>query len=222
MVAEITENVPTNALELAENLIRNCYDCPLNETRTNAVPGSGPIDAEVVFIAEGPGHNEDEQGKPFVGQAGKFLDELLPMAGLSRDDVYITNMIKCRAPENRDPAPEEIQACSKHLERQLGIIKPKLVVTLGKFSTGKFLPGETIGKARGRLRNSNGTMVYPIMHPAAGLRRGEFKEKVINDFKAIPLILKQIEDNPPELEKIVQPKPKPVKKDPNQNQTTLF
>ena len=191
------EPVPANAIELAALLIRHCENCPLSQTRTNAVPGEGPQDAQVMIIAEGPGKHEDRQGRPFVGAAGKFLDELLPMAGLSRDQVFITNMIKCRAPGNRDPEPEEMAACSRHLERQITIINPKLIIALGKFSLSKFLPGETIGKARGRLRRKNGRFIYPVMHPAAGLRRGDFKQSVIEDFQAIPAVLRQIDDDPP-------------------------
>ena len=128
--------VPTNELEMAGYLVRHCRDCSLGWTRTNAVPGDGPMDAEIMIIAEGPGKNEDQQGLPFVGAAGKFLDELLPMAGLSRDQVFITNVIKCRAPENRDPQPEEVEACSRHLHRQIKIINPRLIIALGKFSLG--------------------------------------------------------------------------------------
>ena len=220
---QLDESPPTNALELAEHLIRNCEKCPLNLTRTNAVPGEGPMDAEVMFIAEGPGEHEDQQGRPFVGAAGKFLDQLLPMAGMSRQDVYITNMIKCRAPENRDPDPSEIEACSRHLDRQIDIIKPKLIVTLGKFSLARFLPEETtIGKAQGRLRHRKGKFIFPIMHPAAGLRRGEFKQRIIENFQAIPSVLHQIDNDPPEEEPEVMVRTKPVKEDPNQNQTSLF
>ena len=150
----------------------------------------------VMFIAEGPGEREDKEGRPFVGRAGDFLDELLPLAGLTRDSVFITNMIKCRAPGNRDPEPEEMEACRPHLDRQIAIINPDLIVTLGKFSLGKFLPGEKIGQARGKLRRKNGRYIFPIMHPAAGLRRGDFKESVINDFKAIPAALHEIRNNP--------------------------
>ena len=220
--AEDEGPIPTNEIELAAYLIRNCRDCPLGATRTNAVPGDGPMDPVIMFIAEGPGKNEDEQGHPFMGAAGKFLDELLPLAGLSRDDVFITNMIKCRAPENRDPEPEEIEKCRAHLDRQIIILDPKLIITLGKFSTGKFLPGEPIGQARGRLRRKNGRFIYPIMHPAAGLRRGEFKQGVINDFKAIPDILRQIDEDPPEEEPETRPAPKKPKEDPNVTQNALF
>ena len=143
-----TENAAERLKQAAAD-VRECRDCPLGYSRTNAVPGEGPADARVMLIAEGPGKNEDEQGKPFMGKAGDFLEDLLAMAGLRRDEVFITNMIKCQAPENRDPQPAEIKACDKHLERQLEIINPELVVTLGRFSMVRFLPGETISKARG-------------------------------------------------------------------------
>ena len=188
---------PQNRLELLAYLINHCEDCPLSRTRTNAVPGSGPPDARIIMVAEGPGKNEDLKGQPFVGPAGKFLDELLPLAGLTRNQVFITNMIKCRAPENRDPTPEELQACDHHLELQLATLQPTLIIALGKFSLQKFLPGETIGKAAGRLRRQNGRFIYPIMHPAAGLRRTEFKERIIEHFKGIPEALRQIEEDPP-------------------------
>ena len=204
-------------LNEAAQLIKDCRKCPLGFQRTNAVPGEGPADARIMFIAEGPGQNEDLQGRPFVGAAGTFLEELLQMSGLERKDVFITNMIKCRAPQNRDPKPEEMEACNEHLERQMEIIDPDVVVALGKFSLGKFLPGETIGKAGGTLRRRRGRNIYPIMHPAAGLRRGEFKERVIKDFKALPAALKQAQENPPEEE----PEP-PVKPEPTYEQQSLF
>ena len=185
-------------LEQAAQDIRDCRDCPLGASRTNAVPGAGPADARVMLIAEGPGKNEDEQGVPFVGPAGEFLDELLPLAQLGRDEVFITNMIKCQAPGNRDPRPEEIAACNRHLERQLEIIQPELIVALGRFSLGRFLPDEkTIGNARGKLRHRGGHFILPVMHPAAGLRRNEFRDSVIEDFEAIPETLRQIRENPP-------------------------
>ncbi len=165
-------------LEEAAERIRDCRDCPLGYSRTNAVPGEGPADARVMLIAEGPGRNEDEQGKPFVGKTGEFLDDLLALAGLNRDEVFIINMIKCQAPGNRDPENEEIQACGKHLDSQLEIIAPELVVTLGRYSLTRFLPRETIGKARGKLRRKRGRYIFPVMHPAAGLRRNEFRDKV--------------------------------------------
>ena len=220
---ENPQAIPVNPLQLTAQLIKDCRQCPLGHSRTNAVPGEGPIEAEVMFIAEGPGEHEDRQGKPFMGPAGRFLDELLPMAGLNRKDVFITNMIKCRAPDNRDPKPEEIEACDRHLEIQIRQIQPKLIVTLGNFALGKFMPGEKTGKARGKLRRINGRFVYPVMHPAAGLRRGEFRQHVINDFKAIPDILRQVTDAPPEDEPQKQPQqPKHQPSQPDPNQASLF
>ena len=176
--------------EIADR-VRACKDCALSTGRTNAVPGEGPVDAEVMFIGEGPGFQEDRQGRPFVGPAGQFLDQLLADAGMSREQVFIANMIKCRPPQNRDPAPAEMAACSKYLDRQIELIDPKLIVTLGRFSLGRFFPGESITRARGRVRHKDGRAIFPVMHPAAGLRREEMKASIIQDFKAIPGILEE-------------------------------
>ena len=181
--------------EIADR-VRSCQDCPLGTGRTNAVPGEGPVDAEVMFIGEGPGFQEDRQGRPFVGPAGQFLDQLLADAGLSRERVFIANMIKCRPPQNRDPVPAEMAACSKYLNRQIELIDPKLIVTLGRFSLGRFFPGESISRARGRVRQKDGRAIYPIMHPAAGLRREEMKASIIQDFKALPGVLEEAARTP--------------------------
>ncbi len=181
--------------EIADR-VRICQDCPLGTGRTNAVPGEGPVDAEVMFIGEGPGFQEDRQGRPFVGPAGQFLDQLLADAGLSRERVFIANMIKCRPPQNRDPVPAEMAACSKYLNRQIELIDPKLIVTLGRFSLGRFFPGESISRARGRVRQKDGRAIYPIMHPAAGLRREEMKASIIQDFKALPGLLEEAARTP--------------------------
>lgn len=216
------EPVPTNPLELTAQIIRECRDCPLADTRTNAVPGEGPITARVMIIAEGPGEHEDRQGRPFMGQAGRFLDELLPMAGLTRNDVYITNMIKCRAPGNRDPKPEELAACDQHLEIQINQLRPKLIITLGGIALNKFLPGQKPSQARGKLRCIEGRFVYPVMHPAAGLRRGDFKQHVINDFKAIPEILRRIDQEPPDNETIPEPATKKNVPEPGASQASFL
>ena len=188
-------------LEAVAERIRTCRDCPLGESRTNAVPGTGPANARVVLIAEGPGKNEDEQGVPFVGPAGDFLNDLLPLAELGRDEVFITNMLKCQAPGNRDPEKAELAACDKHLEAQLEIIQPELIVTLGRFSMEKFLPGKgSISKTRGTLCRKDERFIFPVMHPAAGLRRNEFRDRVIEDFEAIPQALWDAANNPPENE----------------------
>ncbi len=176
-------------LEDLDQRVRNCTDCPLHGSRTNAVPGEGPANAEILFIGEGPGFHEDRQGRPFVGPAGNFLEELLQSIGMSRDQVYIANMVKCRPPNNRDPAPSEISACSKYLDRQIELINPLLIVTLGRFSMARFLPGQSISRARGRLRPVGSRHIFPIMHPAAGLRRQEMRSAIEQDFAKVPGLL---------------------------------
>lgn len=180
--------------EIAQ-LVRSCTDCPLHQGRTNAVPGEGSPDADIMFIGEGPGYQEDRQGRPFVGPAGQFLDELLASIGLRREQVYIANMVKCRPPQNRDPQPSEIAACSKYLDRQIELIDPDLIVTLGRFSLARFFPGETISRAHGKLRQKDGRHVYPVMHPAAGLHRQELRSVIVQDFKAIPEILESTQSS---------------------------
>ena len=197
--------VEMGSLEEIAQRVRSCTDCPLSEGRTNAVPGEGPQNAEIMFIGEGPGYQEDRQGKPFVGPSGRLLEELLSSIGYSREDVFIANMVKCRPANNRDPLPTEIAACSKYLDRQIELINPKLTVTLGRFSMSKFLPKETISRARGKRVQVNGLMVYPIMHPAAALHRQELKKFIEDDFKGIPALLK--EDPPAEPAQPVTPKP---------------
>ena len=209
---------PMNNLNEIAQLIHNCTDCPLGLTRSKAVPGEGPENASIMFIAEGPGQNEDAQGRPFVGVAGKLLDQLLASANMSRDQVFITNMIKCRAPNNRDPEPSEIEACSKYLDRQIEIINPDLIVTLGRFSMEKFLPGEKISKAAGRLRRKRGLNIIPVIHPAAGLRRNEMREAVQRDFSNLPNSLQMAINYPPEEEP--DPPPKQATKD--SAQASLF
>jgi len=167
-------------------LVRSCTDCPLHQGSTNPVPGEGAPNAEIMFIGEGPGYQEDRQGRPFVGPAGQFLDELLASIGLSREQVYITNMVKHRPPQNRDPLPAEIAACSKYLDRQIELINPSLIVTLGRFSLARFFPGESISRARGRLRQKDGRFIFPVMHPAAALHRQELRATIGQDFRAIP------------------------------------
>ncbi len=178
-----------NTLDEIAVRVKECTDCPLHGERNNAVPGEGPADAEVMFIGEGPGFHEDRQGRPFVGPAGQFLEELLASIGMTRQQVFIANMIKCRPPENRDPSPTEMSSCSKYLDRQIELLDPKLIVTLGRFSFGRFFPGESITRARGQVRERDGQLIYPIMHPAAGLRRQELRTVIIQDFKGIPALL---------------------------------
>ena len=185
-----------NSLEEIAQLVYRCTDCDLHQGRTNAVPGEGAPDAELMFIGEGPGVQEDRQGRPFVGPAGQFLEELLASIGLSRGQVYIANMVKCRPPQNRDPLPVEIGACSKYLNRQIELINPRLIVTLGRFSLARFFPGESISRARGRVREKDGWRIYPIMHPAAALYRQEMRASIVEDFQRIPEILGEARRQP--------------------------
>ena len=181
-----------NNLEEIALLVNGCTDCELSRGRNKAVPGEGSPQAELMFIGEGPGYHEDRLGRPFVGPAGQFLDELLMSIGLKREDVFIANMVKCRPPQNRDPLPAEMSACSKYLNRQIELINPKLIITLGRFSLSRFFPGESITRIRGRAREKDGRWIYPIMHPAAALYRQELRAGIINDFEAIPGVLESL------------------------------
>ena len=185
-----------NSLDEIAQLVSHCVECDLHRGRTNAVPGEGAANADVMFIGEGPGVQEDRQGRPFVGPAGQFLEELLASIGLTRRQVYIANMVKCRPPQNRDPLPAEIGACSVYLNRQIELIDPALIVTLGRFSLGRFFPGESISRARGRVREKDGRRIYPIMHPAAALYRQEMRGAIMEDFRRIPDILAQARQQP--------------------------
>lgn len=167
---------------------------PLKGGATNDVPGDGNPDADLLFIGEGPGKNEDEQGKPFVGAAGKFLTELIESIGYTRDDVFIANVVKHRPPNNRDPLPEEIEAYTPWLVEQLEIIQPKLVVTLGRFSMDFMLgSGHSITKVHGQpKRRSDGQVIMPMYHPAAALYRGDLRPVLKDDFAKIPKVLELI------------------------------
>ena len=184
-----------NSLEEIDLLVKSCTDCSLHLGRTNAVPGEGPSDAKLMLIGEGPGQQEDRQGRPFVGAAGRFLEELLASIGMKRQQVFIANMIKCRPPQNRDPSPEEMSSCSKYLDRQIELLAPELIVTLGRFSLGRFFPGESITRVRGTVRKKDGLAIYPIMHPAAALHRQEFRSIIIQDFKNIPAVLAELSES---------------------------
>jgi uracil-DNA glycosylase len=170
--------------------VRECTKCPLATTRARAVPGEGPADAEIMFIGEGPGYHEDRQGRPFVGPAGAFLNELLASIGLDRSSVFITNVVKHRPPDNRDPLPDEMAACAGYLDRQIAAIDPKVIVTLGRFSMAKFFPGAKIGAIHGQAKLVNGRIVVAMYHPAAALHQAALKQTVVDDFKrAIPAAL---------------------------------
>jgi len=163
-----------------------CTACVLSRTRHQTVPGSGDPNAEILFIGEAPGYHEDQQGKPFIGPAGQFLDELLAAIGLRRENVFIANVVKCRPPNNRDPQPDEIAACDHFLQRQIAAIQPKVVVTLGRFSMTKFFPGETISRIHGRARRQGDVLYFPSYHPAAALHQPALRRTIEEDFKKLP------------------------------------
>lgn len=171
--------------------IADCTKCLLHRGRTCAVPGEGPEDAELMFVGEAPGFHEDQQGRPFVGAAGDFLEELLQSIGLQREDVFITNVIKCRPPGNRDPLPQEIDACEAYLERQIALIRPTVVVTLGRFSMARAYPEARISRVHGQERKIDGIVYYPMYHPAAALHRPSLREVVERDMQRIPQVMKR-------------------------------
>ena len=183
-------------MEKLQKEVSICQKCDLYKTRTQTVFGAGNINTDIVFIGEAPGKDEDIQGKPFVGRAGKFLNELLASVGLSRDDIYITNILKCRPPNNRDPDETEIKVCSPYLEKQIDMINPKVIVTLGRYSLNYFLPGFSISKVHGqpKRRISDSRVIFPMYHPAVALYRGSFREILINDMKRLSRLLDKWDD----------------------------
>jgi DNA polymerase len=170
-----------------------CQLCEIAKYRNKVVPGEGAEDAKIMFIGEAPGWHEDQQGRPFVGPAGKYLDELLASIGLRREQVYIANVIKCRPPENRDPLPTEIQNCRKWLERQIDLIHPKMIVTLGRYSMAMFFPGKSISKIHGTAQKRDNVIYYAMYHPAAALHQQSLRRAIEEDMLKIPSLLAQAE-----------------------------
>ena len=193
--------------------IRVCTRCELHRTRTNSVPGEGPADARIMLIGEAPGWNEDQQGRPFIGAAGKFLEELLAAAGLKRSDVFITNVVKSRPPGNRDPLPDEIAACAPFLQRQIDTIDPDVIVTLGRFSMAKWFPGERISRIHGQPKNDGKRLIVPMYHPAAALHQQALKATILEDFAKLPRILAEAEAAREAQAKVKEPPP---------SQTSMF
>ncbi len=181
----------TDSLEKVAEEVSVCEKCPLAASRTLAVPGEGPASADIMFIGEGPGFHEDQSGRPFVGAAGNFLEELLQGIGLQRQDVYITNVVKCRPPGNRDPQPEETGACSAFLERQIELINPKVIVTLGRFSMARWFPSARISRIHGQARQAGSRLIVPMYHPAAALHQPSLKDTVRQDFQQLPGFVQQ-------------------------------
>lgn len=172
-----------------------CQKCQLSYSRKKSVPGEGPSTAEVMFIGEGPGFYENEQGRPFVGAAGKFLDELLIRAGLNREAVYITNVVKCRPPANRDPLPEELNACNEYLERQIAAINPLIIVTLGRYSMARYMANVRISDVHGKARWVQDRLIVPMFHPAAALHQPSLKNAILDDFSQLPELINQARQN---------------------------
>jgi uracil-DNA glycosylase family 4 len=175
-----------HALALIAKQVAACTACGLCRGRTNAVPGEGSADADIMFIGEGPGFYEDQQARPFVGASGKFLDELLRSISLDRRSVFIANVVKCRPPNNRDPQAEEIEACKKYLDAQIEAIAPKVIVTLGRHSMQRYFPGESISRVHGQPRRKGDQVVVPMYHPAAALHQGSLRAVIEADFKRLP------------------------------------
>jgi uracil-DNA glycosylase family 4 len=192
--------------------IRVCQKCILAQGRTNAVPGEGPEDAQVMFIGEAPGFHEDRQGRPFVGAAGQYLDELLGRITLKRADVYITNVVKCRPPGNRDPEPDEIEACRPYLDKQIEWIHPGVVITLGRFSMARYFPGASISRIHGQPKRVGNVIYYPMFHPAAALHQPKWRSVVEEDMARIPELLARLD------EIVEEKKPEP----PQAQQLSLF
>ncbi len=200
----MTESLETIAKEIAA-----CTKCPLHHGRTKSVPGEGPSSAQIMFIGEGPGFHEDQSGRPFVGASGNFLTELIESIGLKREDVFIANVVKCRPPGNRDPEPEEIQACQSYLDRQIELINPKVVVTLGRFSMARWFPSARISRIHGQARQFGSQMIVPMYHPAAALHQPSLRQAVIEDFKKLPELL----ERPIEAKNAVQDEPDEIPED---------
>ncbi len=182
-----------DSLELVAKQVAVCTKCKLASTRKKAVPGEGPANAKIMFIGEGPGFHENEQGRPFVGAAGKFLGDLLASIGMRREEVFITNVVKCRPPQNRDPELDELKACGDYLERQIEMINPKVIVTLGRFSMQKFFPEAKISAIHGQGRTFGNRLVVAMFHPAAALHQPQYRSLIEQDFKKLPDYIAKVE-----------------------------
>ena len=183
----------TDSLDQIAAEVRVCQRCPLAKGRTHAVPGEGSAHARVMFIGEGPGYHEDMQGRPFVGASGQYLEELLAGIHLRRKDVFIANVIKCRPPGNRDPEPAELAACRDYLDRQIALLQPEVVVTLGRFSMARYFPGQSITRIHGRPRRVGDVFYLPLFHPAAVLRNPDWRQAMVADFALIPQLLAELD-----------------------------
>jgi len=171
--------------------VSGCTLCRLHSSRKKAVPGEGPSDADILFIGEGPGFHENEQGRPFVGAAGRFLEELLASIELRREQVFICNVVKCRPPGNRDPMPDEIETCRPYLDRQIAAINPAVIVTLGRFSMARYFGTAKISSVHGQAKTIDGRLVVAMFHPAAALHQPGLKQSIEEDFRKLPALITQ-------------------------------
>jgi uracil-DNA glycosylase len=190
-----------SALTELNKEINACQRCDLYRQATKAVPGEGPEDAEILFIGEAPGWNEDQLGRPFVGAAGKFLDQLIASIGLRREQVFIANVVKHRPPENREPLPSEIAVCKCFLDRQIELIKPRMIVTLGRHSMSRFFPNKTISKIHGTAEKRDGVIYFAMYHPAAALHQGNLRAEIEKDILKIPALLAEMQEETVPVEK---------------------
>ena len=181
--------IPEMTMAEIARAVHDCTKCGLHEGRNRAVPGDGDPNAELMFIGEGPGFNEDKQARPFVGAAGQFLEELLAGINYERSDVYITNVVKCRPPGNRDPQVDELAACQSYLERQIELVDPKVIVTLGRYSMNRYFPGASISGIHGQAKRFGERLVVPMFHPAAALHQPRFRSLIIEDFQKLPQLI---------------------------------
>ena len=185
---------PENIQRLSDvvDTILSCNRCELANTRTHAVPGEGHGNAVVMFVGEGPGYAEDQQGRPFVGKSGQYLTEVMQSVGINREDVYITNVVKCRPPENRDPLIQELEACADYLDQQIVLINPRIIVTLGRFSMRRWFPNGSITRIHGQVRNiGRGRIALAMFHPAAALRNPQWQEAFTQDMRKLPPLIER-------------------------------
>ena len=186
------DEVRLQAVQRVEDEVLVCQRCPLAQTRTCAVPGEGNLNTVVMFVGEGPGFDEDRQGRPFVGRSGQYLTDTLARLGIARSDVYITNVVKCRPPQNRDPLPAELDACGDYLTRQVEIVNPRIIVTLGRFSLRRWFPEGAITQLHGRVRNiGHGRVALAMFHPAAALRNPQWRMAFEQDLAILPGLIER-------------------------------
>jgi DNA polymerase len=217
---------PEEILKQVALEVSACIKCDLHYSRKNAVPGEGPATAEILFIGEGPGFHENEQGRPFVGAAGKYLEELLANVGMERSEVFIANVVKCRPPGNRDPLPGELAACSEYLERQIQAINPRVIVTLGRYSMARFLPNAKIGDIHGQALFIRGRLIVAMYHPAAALHQHSLKATIEYDFARLPDMITRarsgLSTNNPSVEQPLDYEETPVEEKKEPKQLSLF